>query len=70
MKRLVWTLTALVLAAVLVSPAAAQFGGRFNVVRGQVEWSGPPPVGSILQVFVFDLTDPAVSGDCRGSGDQ
>jgi uncharacterized lipoprotein YbaY len=59
MKKLAWTLTALVLAAVVASPAAAQFGGRFNTVRGDVHWSGPPPVDSTLQIFVFDLTDPA-----------
>jgi uncharacterized lipoprotein YbaY len=59
MKRFVWSLIALVLVAVAVAPAAAQFDRRFdNVVRGQVAWAGRPPAGSILQVFVFDLTDP------------
>jgi uncharacterized lipoprotein YbaY len=59
MMRLAWFLTALVVAAAAVGPAAAQYDARLNnVVRGEVTWFGPPPVESILQVFVFDFTDP------------
>ncbi|MGQ0568423.1 MAG: YbaY family lipoprotein [Armatimonadota bacterium] len=48
----------LVVAVLLASPGAAQIPERFsNVVGGEVLFSGPPPAGAILQVFLFDLTD-------------
>lgn len=51
---------ALAAAILLASPGAAQIPERYsNAVGGEVVFWGAPPYGSILQVFLFDLTDQA-----------
>jgi uncharacterized lipoprotein YbaY len=51
---------ALAAAIVLASPGAAQIPERYsNTVSGEILYRGASPHGSILQVFLFDLTDQA-----------